>query len=422
MYKKTTLQNNLRVITHPLKSSQSVSLGIWAGIGGRYENDRVKGAAHFLEHILFKGSKKYSCDDIKRMIEGVGGTLNAFTAEECSCYFAKIPSKYLNRTFDVLSDMVFSPLIKKQDVDKERMVILEEIKMYRDLPQHFVLELLDGLMWPDHPLGKSLAGTFESVGNMNEKDLREFHGQHYVPNRIVIAASGHLAHDAFVDLIKKKAANLQKKPGSDFIQANNSQKKPKTKFFHKEIEQMHLALGAFAFERNHKDLPALSLLNVILGANMSSRLFSEVREKRGLAYAIGSSVKSLNDTGFFLVRAGVDNRKIVEATQVILKELKKIEKNGVTKNEFDRAKDYYLGQVLLGLEDTLDHMFWIGEAMLMLDKIRTYKDLAAKVRRVTLGDIKRVAGHIFADRNFNLSIVGPLKKSQEQELKGIMGL
>lgn len=416
MYKKTVLPNKLRVITHEMKDRDSASLGIWIAAGGRYENTKNKGVAHFLEHILFKGSKKYSCDAIKELIEGVGGSLNAFTSEEYTCYYAKIPAKHLNQTFDVLSDMVFAPLISKEDVNKERGVILEEIKMYHDLPQHFVIELLEELMWTNHPLGMNLAGTFESVGGMSHDDLRAFHSKYYSLGNIVVSSCGKLSHETVVNLAKKKSAKIKPVSHEGWLKAKNSQPKSKAKFFRKDIEQMHLAMGAFGLEKDHADEHAYSLLNIILGGNMSSRLFDEVREKRGLAYAISSSAKSLNDTGLFMIRAGVDNKKIVEAVGVILKELDKIRKENVTKDEFTRAKDYYLGQILLGLEDTLEHMFWIGEGITSLNKTRTLKEILKEVNKVTIGDIKRVADRVFKENNVNLSIVGPLKDDQEKEL------
>ncbi|HLD69919.1 MAG TPA: pitrilysin family protein, partial [Candidatus Omnitrophota bacterium] len=231
MYQKTVLPNKLRIITHPMKERDSVSVGLLIGTGGRYENDQNKGAAHFLEHILFKGSKNYACEEIKELIEGVGGSLNAFTSEESTCYFAKIPSKYLNRTFDILADIVFHPLINKKDVDKERTVILEEIKMYHDVPQYFVLELLDELMWPNHPLGKNLAGSFESVGGMTPVDLKQFHQHYYFPGNIVIGACGALEHKDFIHLAQKKLSGVNFSQEMNFLPAQDNQKTAQIKFF-----------------------------------------------------------------------------------------------------------------------------------------------------------------------------------------------
>ena len=417
MYQKIVLPNKLRIITHPMKERESASVGLLISAGGRYENAKNKGAAHFLEHILFKGSKHYSCAEIKELIEGVGGALNAFTSEEMTGYFAKTPSKHLDRTFDILADMVFDPLINKKDVDKERTVILEEIKMYHDVPQYFVLELLDELMWPHHPLGQNLAGSFETVGGISSQDLKGFHQNYYFPGNIVVCACGAFEHKHFMNRVQKKLARFDAFKKTDFLAAQKDQSEAQVKFFRKEIEQMHLALGMLGLPVDHKDRYALSLLNVIVGANMSSRLFTEVREKRGLAYSISSSTKSLKDTGLFLIRAGVDNNKIVAALELVLKELKKICLKEVSKDEFIRAKDYFLGQFLLGLEDTLDHMLWMGDSLLTWDKVRTLGEIIEEVNQVNISDIKRVANDLFREERFNLALVGPLTDEQEKQIR-----
>ncbi len=422
MYRKTVLKNDLRVVSHPVKDRESVAIGIWVGSGGRHENDQNKGAAHFLEHILFKGSQHYNCEEIKKKIEGVGGALNAFTSEEQTCYYAKVPARHVPRTLDILADMVFLPLLAQKDFEREKGVILEEIKMYHDLPQSYVLELLDELVWPNHPLGKNLAGTLETVGGMRVEDLREFHRGNYFPGNIVVAASGRLDHEELVERVFRKSAQFETSAPIDFVEAQNEQKNPQGKFYRKETEQMHLALGMLGFDYEHKDKYALGILNIILGGNMSSRLFDEVREKRGLAYSIGSSAKFLRDTGMFFVRAGVDNTKIVEALDVILKELKKIKRDGFSRDEFTRAKDYILGQLVLGLEDTLDHMFWIGESMICRNQVRTVQSVVKSVEKVKMEDILRVAHAVLKEEKFNLSLVGPLTESQERQLSGLVGV
>ncbi len=419
-YPKTTLSNGLRIVTHEMQGRDSIALGFWVGAGGRYEDDRLKGAAHFLEHILFKGSQKYSCDAIKEKIEGIGGTLNAFTSEEQTCYYAKIPYKHLATTFDVLADMVFHPLIAEADVKKESGLIIEEIKMYHDLPQYFVIELLDKLMWPDHPLGKNLAGTVESIAAMTKGDLSYFHREFYSPSNIVVAVSGHLKHENVVRMVEKKLKKITGRPYKGFLKAENKQHLPQTAFRTKEVEQMHLAIGMPGLPEGHKDRYAMSILNVILGGNMSSRLFNEIREKRGLAYSIGSSAKSFKDTGMFSVRAGVDNQKLVDAVQVILDELRKMKDSNVNAGELARAKDFALGQLMLSMEETMEHMLWIGEETICYDHIRTISEILKQVKKVTAADIRRLAGEIFKDNLYNLAIVGPLTSGHEERLRKIM--
>lgn len=420
MYPKTVLPNGLRVISHQMKERDSIALGFWIGVGGRYEKDPMKGAAHFLEHMAFKGSRKYSCEKIKELVEGVGGMLNAFTSEEQTCFYAKIPSLHLDQTFDVLADMIVYPQIAESAIAKEKTVILEEIKMYRDLPQYFVLELLDELLWPGHPLGRNLAGTAETVTAMSREDLHAFHEIHYVPGNVVISACGRVNHQRIVNLAKKKLDRIDSAKRCSYIKADNSQAQPRVKLFRKDIEQMHVAFGALGFDENHKDRHALSLLSVILGGNMSSRLFVEIREKRGLAYSISSASKTMHDTGLFLIRAGVDNQKVTQTMALILKELEKIKRKGVAGGEFTRAKDYLLGQILLGLEDTMEHMLWIGETLISKDKVKTLKSLIADFRKTTQEDIRRVARDVLKENRYNLAVVGPLSAQQEKELTAMM--
>ncbi len=419
MYKRTDLKNKLRIITHQMDDRNSVSIGIWAGVGGRYEYDKNKGAAHFLEHILFKGTKKYKCAEVKELIEGVGGSLNAFTSEECTCYFAKVPSKNAAKTFDILSDMVIQPLITKKDVDKERGVILEEIKMYYDLPQHLVRDFLDELLWPGHPLGQNIAGSLESVSAMSYKDLRDFHKNYYIPSNVVVSVCGDISHKTVLNLASKKFGKIKKSNAILCQKVKDRGLEPKFKFFKKNIEQMHLALGVLGFGREHKDRYALGVLNVILGGNMSSRLFNEVREKRGLAYSVSSGVKSLKDTGALIVRGGVHNAKVVDAVDVIIKELKKIGQSKVSLSEFKRAKDYLLGQTLLSLEDTGEHMFWIGESMVSTNKVETLRSAINMVKKVTRADVQRVAKLLFAKNRMSLAIVGPIQPAQEKKIRSL---
>ncbi|OGX28734.1 MAG: hypothetical protein A2705_03480 [Omnitrophica WOR_2 bacterium RIFCSPHIGHO2_01_FULL_52_10] len=420
MYTKTTLPNGLRVVTHDMGDRDSIALGFWIGVGGRHETDRIKGTAHFLEHIVFKGSKKYPCEEIKTSIEGVGGTLNAFTSEEQTCFYAKIPTGHLKKTFDVLADMVTRPNIADPDIVKEKTVVVEEIKMYRDLPQYAVMELLDGLLWPDHPLGKNLAGTPETVTGLSQEDIKGFHKNFYVPSNIVVAACGNLNHAKIVRLAKERFGKLPREAQPSYIKADNSQSRPRINLFSKKIEQMHLALGVIGYDENHKDRHALNLLSVILGGNMSSRLFVEIREKRGLAYSISCMARTMHDTGVFLIRAGVDNQKIVETVALILNELDKVKRAGVTDDEFTRARDYLLGQMLLSLEDTMEHMLWIGDTVISQNKTKTLRSLIADFQKIKKEDLHRVAKEILKTQRYNLAIVGPLTDKQKGELPKLL--
>lgn len=397
-----------------MPNMQSVALGIWIKTGGRYESIANKGISHYLEHLLFKGSKKYSCREIKESIEGLGGYLNGFTSEELTCYLVKIPSRHLELAFDVLSDMVINPVLSNTDTEKEKAVILEEIKMYKDQPQSYVYDLLDELLWPNQPLGAPIIGTSESLCQITRQDLSLFKSRFYTPKNIVVSIAGKLEHNQFVGLVEKIFSRHKAKEINTFSKVSEEQSMPQLKLFDKDTEQTHMALGFRSFARAHPLKHAVGLLHVIMGANMSSRLFNELRENKGLAYEIGTQVKRFYDTGAFVVHAGIDNKKVVEAVELILKELKKAKDKLVSKDEFKRAKEFYLGQLVLALEDTLDHMLWIGEATATLDKTFTLEDIIKEVRRLKREDIRSVACNIFKEKNLNLALIGPLKENQEK--------
>ncbi|MBU4345771.1 MAG: insulinase family protein [Candidatus Omnitrophica bacterium] len=414
MYKKAKLKNGLRIATNSMPGMQSVALGIWIKVGGRYELPESKGIAHFLEHLLFKGSKKYSCRKLKESIEGLGGSLNGFTSEELTCYLVKIPHLHMDLALDILSDMVINPILAAGDIEKEKTVIIEEIKMYKDLPQSYVHELLDELLWPNQPLGMAISGTIESVSSVKRESLTVFKDQYYTPGNIVVSAAGRLEHNKFIKRIENIFCCLRTKDTNRFLPAKENQGNPQLKFFSKDTKQTHLALGFHSLKRGHPLRHALALLHIILGANMSSRLFNEIREKRGLAYEIGTQVKCFQDTGAFGVHAGIDNYKVTDAVRLILKELGEVKRNLVGLGEFKRAKEFYLGQLMLSLEDTLNQMFWIGDSTAALDKIYSLEEIIKEVNRIRRQDIQEVSKYIFQEKNLNLALIGPLENNQKQ--------
>jgi len=414
MYQKTVLDNGVRVVSSSMKDVQSLAMGIWINTGSRNESLEYSGISHYLEHLVFKGTKKYSCQKIKESIEGVGGSFNGFTSEEATCYLIKLPAKYFDLALDILSDMVLSPTLPEGEINKERTVILEEIKMYKDLPQSYVYELLDELLWPQQPLGRSILGSAESVQRINRKDLDGYRKRYYTASNIVISAAGLVNHSRLSAKVKKRFSALDKNSRNNFVPVYVQQNGPNSKIFHKETEQTHFVVGFHGLPREHRLKYALGLLNVILGGNSSSRLFDEIREKRGLAYEIGTGVKRLKDTGAFLVHAGVDNNKVVEALKLIFGQLLRVKTERVANAEFKRAKEFFLGQLMLALEDTMDQMFWIGESTLSLDKIYSLKQVIQEVNKVSTKDIKEAANLIFNKNDLNLAAIGPLKNSEEQ--------
>ena len=412
MYEKSTLDNGLRLVTHKMPERNSAAIGIWVGVGGRYEQKANKGIAHLIEHLSFKGTKKYSAKEIKEKIEGVGGSLNAFTSEEFTCYLTKIIAKHIGLAIDILSDMVLEPLFAQKDLEKEKSVILEEIKMYRDLPQAYVNELLDELLWPEQPLGMNLAGTMESVSALSQRQVVDFQELFYHPRNIVVSVSGAIEHKRIFEYLSGIFLKAKAKNPIPFQKAGQARKQPCTTFFHKQTEQSHLAIGYHGYKRTHPDRHALGLLHIILGANMSSRLFNEVREKKGLAYEIGTHPRYFQDTGAFYIHAGVDNKKVAAALSTIC--------IPVAKQEFIRAKEYYSGQLLMSLEDTLDHMVWMGEQESALGKIKSAQDILKEIQKVTVDDLKRVAGDIFKLTNMNLALIGPQDSSEQERIRGLL--
>ncbi|MFA5089849.1 MAG: pitrilysin family protein [Candidatus Omnitrophota bacterium] len=414
IYNKHILKNGLRIIAHQMPSMRSVALGIWIKVGGRYEEPAHKGVAHFLEHLLFKGSRKYSCRRIKESLEGCGGTLNGFTSEELTCYLVKLPAEHLVLALDILSDMVINPRLSPDEVKKEKTVILEEIKMYKDLPQSYVHELLDELLWPAQPLGMSIAGSVESVSRMAAGGIASFKSLYYTPRNIVVSVAGRFQHEQFFKMAGDKFRCLKGKGVNSFRPAIERQKKPQLKVFPKDTEQTHLAMGFHSFRRDDPLKYALSLLHIILGANMSSRLFNELREKRGLAYEIGAQVKRFQETGAFIIHAGIDNRKVSSAIDLIIAELEKIRDKPVKEGELKRAKEFFLGQIALALEDTLDHMLWMGESTSTMGKVFLWEEIVKEIKGIGVSDIISAAKRIFRRQALNLALIGPLAVQEDK--------
>ena len=390
---------------------ESVALGVWIKVGGRYEKTNNCGISHFLEHMVFKGTKNRTGKDIKESIEGIGGSLNGFTGEETTCYFVKVANNHLGMALDILSDMALNPKLNKADIEKERNVILEEIKMYMDLPNYYVHDLLSKLMWPNHSLGMPLAGTFETVKKITQNRLSIFKEKFYSPRNIVITCCGRLDAEDFMDKVKEHFRKVKKKPLQVSKKVVEKQSKLRTHFLHRDTEQTHLAMGFHGLSMFHPDRYAMDLLHVILGGNMSSRLFHEVREKRGLAYDISSSSKHYSDTGAFVINAGLNNKALTGAVDIIIRELNKIRKKKVGSGEFKRAKDFCRGQLLMALENTLSHMTWIGEKVITNDPIYNVELVLEKLDRVTADDVTKVAKRIFKKTNLSIALIGPTKKT-----------
>lgn len=418
-YQKRVLGNGLRLVGCEMKEKNSFAAGVWINTGSRNENARISGISHFLEHIVFKGSRGYSCSKLKESIEGVGGSFNAFTSEEMTCYWIKLPAQYWGLALDILSDMALYPLMKDADIEKERQVILEEIKMYKDLPQSYVHEMLDELLWPGHPLGRSILGSNETMGRLNARDLRDYHRARYTAANMVVSCAGRMDFSAVERKVSGIFGRMAKRPANTCVPAGKPVTRPAVKLLHKETEQAHVALGFPALRRDHPLKYAQMLLQVVLGGNSSSRLFNEIREKRGLAYEIGAEVKRLKDTGAFIVHAGVANKKLSRAVRLALSELARIREKPVPASELRRAKEFCTGQMMLSLEDSLTHMLWVGEPALRGEKMHSLEDIVRRINAVSAADIRTVARLIFRPRSGRMAVIGPFK-GQERELEGLL--
>ena len=418
-YQTSTLSNGLGVVLKPMPQAQSVAVGVWVRAGGRYESPDRAGVSHFLEHLLFKGTRHYSCEELKQRIEGVGGSLNGFTTEEFTCYIAKVPQRHARRAVDVLGEMVCRPRLAATDVEKEREVILEEIRMYEDTPGQYVHDLFSQLLWPDHPLGMLLSGTIDTVRRISRADLVRYWQHLYQPRNLLVAIAGALDPEAMTRQVRRVFGTPRSKPAPRFVRAPRPRRGPQVRVWNKRTEQTHLCAGTYAIPRTHPDRFALELLHVLLGANMSSRLFREVRERRGLVYEIGTQIKRFYDTGAFVIYAGCDTGKVTATIQTIFTELSRIRRGPIPRAELRRAKDYYAGQLLMGLEDTLDHMLWIGEQAVTVGRIAKPETLLTHLAKVTPQNIRRVARQLFVTPKMHLAIVGPIAEPEASRLTAL---
>jgi predicted Zn-dependent peptidase len=419
MFKITQLRSGVRVTTAEMPHMESVAVGVWVGVGGRYESARLSGIAHFIEHLLFKGTQRRSAKQISQTVEGVGGYLNAFTGEETTCYYAKASHRHLDTLLDVLGDMYRHPKFAVADIDKERGVIKEELLMYRDQPDHYVHELLTETLWPEHPLGRSLTGTPQTLDAMDRRVFLDFKEKKYVAANTVLAVAGHCRHEDVVARAEKWLALSGNGRSPRFEPVREAQRSARLRFHTKNCEQSHLAIGIRGYSRHDARRYSMKLLSVILGENMSSRLFQVIREQHGLAYSVQSSTSYFDDTGAVVVSAGLDTKRLERALKLILAEMHKIAKQPPSPVELRRAKDYAIGQMRLGLESTANRMMWLGEHLLAYGTIQTPEEVERRIGAVTGEDVQKVAGELFRDNRLNVAVITPSK--DEKAIHNLLG-
>lgn len=403
----TTLPSGLTVLSTNLPDMQTVCVGVWIDVGARDEDAApVYGASHFLEHMMFKGTRTKSARDISVAIESKGGYLNAFTQEENTCYYAHVPASQTWNALDVLADLYCNATFPRDELVKERDVILEEIRMYRDQPPQLVAEWLDALLWVDHPLGRPIIGNEGSVTKMTRDRLMAYRKRHYVPNRTLVSFAGPIDHNDCIRHVADLFPDGDKKKSPRSMELVSKQVKQKKLTLNtKTVEQAHMALGFRIFGRKDPRRYALRLLNIILGENMSSRLFQVVREKHGLAYNIQSHVNLFGDTGVMVVSAGMERSKAIKTLDLVVQELIRLRDKAIPPRHLTEAREYALGHMSLSLEGTISTMVWSAESYLSNNRVVPLTELIDGLRAVTTQDLHTTAEAVFQAPQASLSLL-----------------
>ncbi len=407
-YERITLHNGLRLLLAPMPGMRSASMAFFFTVGSRYEQERIAGVSHFIEHMLFKGSQRYATARLlSEAVEGVGGTFNASTGKELTSYTARVPGEYVGEVMGVLADMVQHPLFDAVEIEKERSVILEELSATQDDPQEWSGLLIDEVMWPNLPLGRDDAGTMATVASLRREQMLDYLATYYRPNALVISVAGNIEPKAIVRRVEELFHGWQARSFPTWHESLPPQHTLPVKMIKKETEQANICLATLGISYTSPEYYPFMLINTILGEGMSSRLFQTIREERGLAYDIGSYFNSYAETGNFVVGAGVDPSRTEETIQAIITELQRLCDIAVSKEELDRTKAYVRGSILLGLEGTQQVASWLGSQESLRNHVREVDEMLALVDAVTAEDIQRVAQICFTPAWRRLAIIGP---------------
>ncbi|HMF81984.1 MAG TPA: pitrilysin family protein [Acidimicrobiia bacterium] len=411
--RRAKLDSGLRIVTEALPALRSVSIGFWVGVGSRDEREDEFGASHFLEHLLFKGTADRTASQIAHAVESVGGDMNAFTAQEMTSFYVRVPDDQLDLAIDTLADVIWAPALRPTDVEAERNVILEEIRMRDDAPDDLVHELFSEAMFPDHPLGREVLGSEKSITDMTRDSIEQFHGRNYGPSEIVVAAAGNLDHDHVVDRLSSHPAALRYVPQVDLGRSVQglAPAQPRA-VLTKPGEQVHVIVGTRGIPRDDPDRYPLTVLNQALGGGMSSRLFQEVRERRGLAYSVYSYRMAYLETGAFGVYVGTAPSRVAQSVDVIDAELDRVIRDrGISNDELSAAKGHLKGSMALSLETSNSRMHRLGSSELMLGEAPSLDDVVARVDAVTSDDVARVVSRLFSAGPRTLAVVGPVDEA-----------
>ena len=417
------LKNGLRLVTVDTKTFPSLTTLLLVNAGSRYENKENNGVAHFFEHMSFKGSNKYpTALDISTLLDGLGSEHNAFTSKDHTGYWIKAPTKHFSTSVDILSEMILHPLLKEEEVEREKGVIIEEINMYEDQPQYKVWDLFEGLLYPDNPLGYDTTGTKLTVSKFTRQTFLDYMNNFYNPKNSILIIAGGLNQvqsskfkvQSYLEIINEKFGKWTGNEKNIFTKFIENQNKQEKLIYHKKTEQAHLVLGYKGLNTNDPDRYVQTVLMAILGGGMSSRLFYEVRERRGLCYYIQSSTETFDDTGYVYTRAGlnVDIKKINEAIKIILNEHQKIVENKIEDKELIKAKEMIKGRLILSLEDSNSLASFVGRKLMFENKLITPEEVIAKIDQVTKNQVVNLAKKLFVKEKLNLAVIGPFEDSQ----------
>ncbi|MBN1930353.1 MAG: insulinase family protein [Desulfobacterales bacterium] len=408
--KKTTLENGIRIVTKNMPYVRSISMGVWVHVGARDEKLSENGLSHFIEHMIFKGTGKRSSFQIAKEFDAIGGHTNAFTTMEHTCYHAKVVDSHLTNMVDILSDIFLNSVFDATEVEKERFVILQEIGMVEDTPDEYIHVLFGNNFWSENSLGRSILGSRENIISFNSNTIKSFFTHFYQPERIVISFAGKLNHDEIVDLVEPLFSSIRSSNG--FPERITPQGCPAIKLHQKELEQVHLCLGTKGISITDPQRYALSLLNTILGGNMSSRLFQEIRENRGLAYSVFSFISSHVDTGLFGVYAGIDPNKTSEAIEVIIEEMNQLKTKPVNADELHDAVEHTKGSLMLASESTDNQMVRLAQNEIHFGRHIPLLEVLAEIESVTTDEILHLAESLFQTKQMGLTVLGPIKKTK----------
>lgn len=418
-FNKKILPNGARVITVPMKDNPTVTVLVMVEAGSKYENKKNNGISHFLEHMCFKGTEKRpNTSDISRELDSIGAHYNAFTAEELTGYFAKSHPKHLPKILEIVSDLYLNPVFDDKEIEKEKGVIIEEINMYEDLPMRKVQEVFMELLYGDQPAGWNIAGPKENIKKMSKKDFLEYRNSHYVSGATTIIIAGQFDEKEALKQIEKYFKDVSSGKKEEKKKVLEKQMAPKIAIKQKDIDQVHLAMGVRAFDYFNPKNPILRVLVAVLGGGMSSRLFQKMRDELGICYYVRAANELFTDHGFLEVSAGVDKNRVGEAVRAIMEEFKRFKTELVPKEELQKAKDYLIGNMYLGLESSDSVAEYYGFQEILKKPVKTPEEVVEEIKKITAEDIKSVANEIFQDRNLNFAAVGKVEEGKvEGELK-----